>query len=318
MPEILKLQLKYGINKVKCATLAEAEMAAATGVKDILLAYQPVGPNTRRFFELIKKFPESFFSCIADCLSVIGELSETSVRLGLETPVWLDINNGMNRTGIEPGDEALKLYRMLFDLPGIIPAGLHVYDGHIHEKDPATRQRICNDGYSEIEKFISLIEKFTNSPVMVVAGGSPTFPVHARRINVETSPGTTLLWDQGYASSYTDMNFINAAVLFTRVVSKPTENTICFDLGTKAVASEMPQPRVAIKGLGDYRITGHNEEHMIVETIEAEKLRVGDHFYAIPWHICPTVDRYDCVYVAIDGKVTDQWKVEARKRKITV
>ena len=245
-------------------------------------------------------------------------MSETSVRLGLETPVWLDINNGMNRTGIEPGEEALKLFRMLCDLPGIIPAGLHVYDGHIHEKDHDARHRICNAAYSKIELFISRIEKFTESPVKVVAGGSPTFPVHARRINVETSPGTTLLWDQGYASAYADMNFINAAVLFTRIVSKPSENSICFDLGTKAVASEMPQPRVKFTDLEDYRIIGHNEEHMVVETNEAKKLKIGDHFYAIPWHICPTVDRYDSVYVSKDGRVVDQWNVEARKRRITI
>ncbi len=93
------------------------------------------------------------------------------------------------------------------------------------------------------------------SQVRIVAGGSPTFPGHATREDVETSPGTILLWDYGYSSSFTDMDFMHAAVLFTRVVSKPAMDLICLDLGHKAVGSEMPQPRIMIPGIDDYTIT---------------------------------------------------------------
>lgn len=318
MPEIIRLQLKYGIFKFKCSTIAEAEMAAEAGAKDILLAYQPVGPNIKRFLELIRKFPETLFSCIADCEIIIKELSEHSSKSGVIIPIWLDVNNGMNRTGIEPGDKALNLYGMIRDLPGIKPAGLHIYDGHIHEKDLKSRTKLCNEAFEKAGSLISGIEILTGEPVRIVAGGSPTFPIHARRKNVETSPGTTLLWDYGYSSSFNDMDFIHAAVLFTRVVSKPAENIICIDLGHKAVGSEMPQPRIKIIGLDNYRITGHNEEHMVIETEDAEKFSVGDNIYAIPFHICPTVDRYDVVNVAESNKVTCQWSVRARKRLITV
>ena len=158
----------------------------------------------------------------------------------------------------------------------------------------------------------------TGAPVKVVAGGTPTFPLHARRDDVELSPGTTLLWDYGYSTSFIDMNFLHAAVLFTRIVSKPSGNTICLDLGHKAVGSEMPQPRIKIIGMEDFRITGHNEEHMVIETDYAGRFKVGDHLYALPLHICPTVDRYDTVYVAENNKITDRWSVMARKRKITI
>jgi len=151
----------------------------------------------------------------------------------------------------------------------------------------------------------------------VIAGGTPTFPLHALRENVELSPGTLLLWDWGYSSSFKDMTFEHAAVLLTRVVSKPAKDLLCLDLGHKAVASEMPQPRIKILGIEKYTIVGHNEEHMVLRTNEASKYKPGDHFYAVPWHICPTVDRHDWVYVVRDNKVTGQWAVEARKRKIT-
>ena len=57
---------------------------------------------------------------------------------------------------------------------------------------------------------------------------------------------------------------------------------------------------------------------MVIRTAEAAKYKTGDLLYGIPWHICPTVDRHDTVYVISDHKLTGQWKVEARKRKITV
>lgn len=318
MAEIVRLQMKYGINKFKCATIAEAEMVAACGARDVLLAYQPAGPNISRLFELKKKFPGTDISCIADCEDIIRELSVNAVRNRTETTVWLDVDTGMNRTGIEPGKDAVRLYKLITELPGITAGGLHVYDGHIHEKDLSLRRKICNEAYRPVINLIEEIRCSVNLPVRVVAGGTPTFPIHASRAGVETSPGTSLLWDYGYSTSFTDMDFLHSAMLFTRVISKPSEDLICIDLGHKAVASEMPQPRVFLPEIAKYEIISHNEEHMVIRTREATRLKVGSVMYAIPYHICPTVDRYDVVSVVRGGKVTEEWKVGARRRRITV
>ena len=112
------------------------------------------------------------------------------------------------------------------------------------------------------------------------------------------------------------MNFLHAAVLLMRIISKPAKDLICVDLGHKAVASEMPQPRVKILGIENYSILTHSEEHMVIRTHEAYNWKIGDPLYGIPWHICPTVDRYDSVSVVMEHRVTDQWNVEARKREI--
>lgn len=317
MKEIIDLQMQLGINKFKCATIAETEMVARCGAKDILLAMQPVGPNIERYFNLRKEFGDSSISCIADNEEIIIQLSQMSRKTGMETHVWLDINNGMNRTGVAPGEKAVRLYERIMDSPMLLAEGLHVYDGHIHESDPAKRKKICDDAFIPVTSLIDELNDKGISPVRVIAGGTPTFPLHALRENVELSPGTLLLWDWGYSSSFKDMTFEHAAVLLTRVVSKPAKDLLCLDLGHKAVASEMPQPRIKILGIEKYTIVGHNEEHMVLRTSEASKYKPGDHFYAVPWHICPTVDRHDWVYVVRDNKVTGQWAVEARKRKIT-
>jgi D-serine deaminase-like pyridoxal phosphate-dependent protein len=317
MPEIVRMQMKHGIDKFKCATISEAEMTARCGAKDILLAMQPVGPHIERFCRLIRAFRNVNFSCIADSEQVLSHLSEMACHHDVTIQIWLDINIGMNRTGILPGDEAIRTYISADTLPGLKAIGLHAYDGHIHEKDFTKRQQLCNDSFVHVQKMTEDLKKAGFSEVKIVAGGSPTFPVHASRNNVEVSPGTTILWDFGYSSSFADMDFLHAAILFTRVVSKPAKDLICIDLGHKAVASEMVQPRIKIPGFDDYTVCGHNEEHMVIRAQFAENMKPGDPLYAIPWHICPTVDRYDIVSVVTESRVTAQWNVEARKRQIT-
>jgi D-serine deaminase-like pyridoxal phosphate-dependent protein len=316
MSEVIRLQIKYGINKFKCATISEAEMVARCGASDILFAMQPVGPNLERFFRLKKEFQGVNFSCIADSEKIILQLSDLACISDINTDIWLDINNGMNRTGIVPGEDALRIYRKISCLPKLFARGLHVYDGHIHDKVFAIRQQICNNSFTPVQKMTDDLTNEGFRSVSIVAGGSPTFPIHASRKDVETSPGTVLLWDFGYSSSFTDMDFQHAAVLFTRVVSKPAKDLLCLDLGHKAVGSEMPQPRIKILDIDNVTIISHSEEHMVIRTANSENLNPGDPIYAIPWHICPTVDRFDSVYVVTESKVTGQWNVEARKRQL--
>jgi D-serine deaminase-like pyridoxal phosphate-dependent protein len=317
MPEIIKLQMKHGIDKFKSSTISETEMVAKCGASDILLAMQPVGPNINRFFKLKQKFPDIKISCIADSEEVIIQLSEMARKTGLKTGIWLDINSGMNRTGVAPGEKAVRLYERIFDSPMLIAEGLHIYDGHLHDKDPAERKQKCDESYQFIEPLIEELQHDIG-PVQIVAGGSPTFPFHAKRKGVQLSPGTTLLWDWGYSSSFADMSFLHAAVLLMRVVSKPAVELLCLDLGHKAISSEMPQPRVRILGLKSYTITTHNEEHMVIKTKGADNFKPGDHLYGIPWHICPTVDRHDTATVVYDHRASEQWVIEARKRKLTI
>jgi D-serine deaminase-like pyridoxal phosphate-dependent protein len=318
MSEIIRLQMKHGINKFKCATISEAEMVAECGAPDILLAIQPVGPNIERFFKLKQKFSSLKISCIADNEEIIIQLSDMERKTGLETHVWLDINSGMNRTGVIPGEKAAKLFKRIMDSPMLVAEGFHVYDGHIHEPDFLLRKIKCDDAFVPVTDLIDELKNEGISPVGIIAGGTPTFPIHALRKNVELSPGTILLWDWGYSSSFTDMNFFHAAVLLTRIISKPGKDLLCIDLGHKAVASEMPHPRIKMLEIEKYTVVSHNEEHMVIRTPLSDKYKTGDPLYAIPWHICPTVDRHDYVYVINDHKVSGKWKVEARNRMITL
>ncbi|MCK0188802.1 D-TA family PLP-dependent enzyme [Arenibacter sp. F20364] len=316
--EIVQLQLKYGIQKFKCATIAEAELLGECGASDILLALQPVGPNIDRLFRLMAKFPNSTFSTIVDDRQIIELFSKTARNKGIHVPLWLDINNGMNRSGILPNAKAVELYKKIDEDPNLQAAGLHVYDGHIHNKDLSEREKKCNEDFEGVLGLKRTLEKLGFAIPTIVAGGSPTFPIHLKREGVETSPGTTLLWDAGYAASYQDMDFLPAAVLLTRVISKPSNNLVCFDLGHKHLASEMNFPRVLLlEGEGCSQM-GQSEEHLVVKCTNDEKYEVGDLAYAIPVHICPTVAKYKEVLTVENGSLTGAWQVAARNLKINI
>lgn len=318
MSKVIDMQMRHGINKFKCSTIAEAEMTAKCGAKEVLLAMQPVGPQIMRFFELIDWFPKTSFSAIVDNEASIRDLSKYAQIFDTRTALFLDINNGMNRTGVLPDSKAERMYQLISKLPGIWNGGLHVYDGHIHDGDIKERTKHCAEDFKEVNALVDRLESAGFDVPVVIAGGSPSFPVHAKHRHLALSPGTTLLWDWGYSQAYTDMPYQHAACLLTRIVSKPADDLLCLDLGHKAVAAEMPQPRIKLLNIVTYKVVNHSEEHLVISTPEANEWQVGDCLYALPVHICPTVAKYQEAHVVKDGMVDKTWAIEAAVRKINI
>ncbi|HEX5170118.1 MAG TPA: D-TA family PLP-dependent enzyme [Cyclobacteriaceae bacterium] len=315
---VTSLLLEAGIEKFKCATIAEAEMLAQAGAPDALLAYQPVGPKAERLAHLIERYPTTTFSCLVDDEQVADHLNEVMESIHHCIPVYIDLNVGMNRTGIKPGPKAIDLYLVLSKKDGILPMGLHAYDGHIRDTDLAERTRRCDDAFNEVlEMKKELMAKGMEEPI-IIAGGSPTFPIHARRKDVECSPGTFIYWDKGYHDMLPEQPFEYAALVFTRVISKPSDDIVCIDLGHKSIASENPlNKRIEFLNVDDLEPVGHSEEHMVLK-VNGNKLKVGDVLVGVPYHICPTCALYDTAVVVTHHKVVDRWAVTSRNRKLTV
>ena len=318
MPDIIRLELGLGITKFKCATIAETEMVAGAGGPDALLAYQPVGPNVGRLLALAQKFPGTKFSAVADDADAIRALGKAFEAAGRALELYLDVDMGMRRTGVAPGAKAVELYRLIANTPGLKAAGLHVYDGHNHVTDLAARTEQCEREWATVETLRADLANAGLAVPNIVAGGTPTFPIHAKRPDVECSPGTCVLWDFGYGTMLPDLDFLPAAILLTRVISKPGENRLCLDLGHKAVAAENPHPRVKFLNLLGAEAVMQSEEHLVVETVRAQEFSVGDVFYGIPRHICPTVALHSFVTTVRDGKADGRWQVTARERELTV
>lgn len=318
MPAVIGLQLAAGITKFKCATLAESEMVAGCGAPDVLLAYQPVGPKAARFAQLVKKFPGTRFSALVDDPATARSVSAALAAAGVAADLLLDIDNGMGRTGIAPGPAAVKLYRLLADLPAVAPGGLHVYDGQVRDRDLTARTAAADAAFVPVDALRDELVRQGFPRPRVVAGGTPTFPIHARHADRECSPGTCVFWDASYESKYPDLEFLHAALLLTRVVSKPGAGRVCLDLGYKAVSPDNPDPRAVLLDVRDARMVNHSEEHLAIETSRAAELSVGDALYAVPWHVCPTCALHKEAVVVEGGRAVDRWPIVARDRKITV
>jgi len=317
MAEVIQMQQANGINKFKCATIAEFELLASTGAKDILLAMQPVGPDIERFFTIAEHYPELAFSCLVDNVRIAKELGQEAQARKKAIGIFIEINNGMNRTGIVPGPGVIELFKSLSSAQYMNPRGFHVYDGHLRIPDFEARKKACADALQPVLELKAALEAQGFNIESVVVGGSPTFPAHAHRDDIVLSPGTTLLWDAGYGSKFPEMKFQHAAVLVTRLISKPQPDQFCLDLGHKSLASEMPFPRVQFLNTNDFEQLNQSEEHFVVSVKNPDRYSIGDIFYAVPMHICPTVAKYPSVHVVRDGKVTETWKVAARDQKIT-
>jgi len=155
----------------------------------------------------------------------------------------------------------------------------------------------------------------------IVAGGTGSFPIFAEINNpyIDLSPGTLIFHDWGYSQTFPDLKFTPAAVMLTRVVSRPTSNRVTLDLGYKAVASDPPAGnRLMFPDLPEAKAVLQNEEHLVVETDQAKRFQPGDELIAIPRHICPTCALHKEAYIIENGRVIGTWAVAARDRVLTI
>ncbi len=253
--QIVQIGASLGITKHKCATLAEAEMLAKIS-NDVLIAYPLVGPNIVKLASLSAAYPQVRFSTLVDCISAAELVSQIFTSAGRTLDVLIDVNVGMNRTGISTGSNAIELAKRIKALPSLNLVGLHVYDGHNHQPALAERLQAVETLMQPVVRMIGELKQLGMAVEKLVCGGTPTFPVFAHWANlpankasakaqelppVELSPGTSVLSDYNYGRDFPDIQGIQpAAILLTRIVSKPGPGLVTVDLGHKAVAADQP------------------------------------------------------------------------------
>jgi D-serine deaminase-like pyridoxal phosphate-dependent protein len=180
--------------------------------------------------------------------------------------------------------------------------------------DSAEREKAVDE---ETAKLVSvrneLKKKGQEIPVMIL-GGTPTFPFHARNKNAFLSPGTFFIQDHGYNTKYKDLAFTPGAAILTRVISRPREDLFTLDLGYKAISPDQGE-RGVIADLNTEPV-GQSEEHWVFRMHGCPP--IGTVLYVIPTHICPTTALYPGIYAVRDHKLVNYWEINARNRKITI
>lgn len=322
MPAIVRMLEAAGVHHHKCATIAEAEMIAQAGGRDVLLAYPLVGPNPNRFARLARAYPETTFRAVVDHVAAVESLADALAAqdVGHRVPVLVDLDVGMGRTGVDP-EEADAVYEAIVARRRhLIPGGLHAYDGHIRHKDLDERRVAAIHTVEDVRRVRDRLERKAWPVPRIVLGGTPTFPIHAKWKDpgIECSPGTCLLHDHSYGTLFPDLPFTPAALLLTRVVSVPRAGRLCLDLGYKAVAADPSIDRVRLLGIEGAQLGPQSEEHLVVINPRGSDPAPGTPVLAIPTHVCPTCLLYREAIVVEDGAVVDRWDVQARDRAMTV
>lgn len=319
--QIVRKLINKGVTKFKCATLSECEMVAGCGAEALLLAYPVVGPNIERFIRLMQTFPKVRCYALFDDFNELEKLNEQASSLGITAEIFLDVNVGLDRTGV-PMDKVVSFVEQAQALTCVKIAGLHCYDGHNGIGDRALREKTIVALIAKEEELRAQVEKVTGSKPMVIAGGTPEFPCYKEHSDFFLSPGTLFLNDHGYGTAYRDLDYPCAAAVLTRVISHPRDGYFTLDCGYKAIAADPKQERGVIAGWeGKVEDLFQNEEHWVFkmkEGCEDERPAVGTVLYVIPTHICPTSALYPYALVIRDGKITDRWEIAARNRKITI
>src|SRR6266446_6033177 len=315
----LRILVERGIRNFKCATTLELLVACRSGAADVLFAYPAMGANARRVCEVADQFPGVRISALAE--------NEEQVRQwrGSRVGVFLDINPGMDRTGIEQTHSD-----MVVQLARTIPAlrlqfrGLHYYDGHLGGLEILERTAVAHAGYERLLNVVSTIERSGMGVPEVVTAGTPALPCSLAFEGFRgggflhrVSPGTVVYCDAtSLAQLPSEYGYRPAVLVLTRVVSQPRAGIVTCDAGHKAVSADAGVPTCVVVGHSELTPLAPSEEHLPM-ALQGDDSgpQVGEALHLLPRHVCPTVNNFDCALLVRHGEVQATEKVSARGRE---
>ncbi len=296
-----------GVRRFLCAKLNEAEVLANAGIEDILIANQIIGPvKLARLAELARRARVSV--CVDDADN-IAEMSQAAKQAGVTLDVLVEVDVGMQRCGVEPGQPALELARKIQAQPALRFVGLQGYDGHLQMlPDRQEVKTQCLQGLERLVGTRRLIEQ-AGIPVRIVTGAGTGTWEHVASFPgmTEIQPGSFLLMDCAYHQVRPEFGCA-LSILSTVVSRRP--GWYVLDAGSKAISKDFGTP--VIKDHAGETVVKLSEEHTKVECRNPPP--VGSRREVLPAHCCATMNLHrQCVAVR-GGRVEAFWPIEASGR----
>jgi D-serine deaminase-like pyridoxal phosphate-dependent protein len=317
----LRMLIERGVRNFKCATTLELLVACRSGAADVLVAFPVMGANARRVREIADQFPGIHISVLAENQEQVLQWQGGAVG------VFLDINPGMNRTGVEPGDgnKVVDLARGIAEA-GLEFRGLHYYDGQYGGVGERERTAASHAGYDRLLELVNQIKQSGVSVPEVITAGTPTFPSSLTYEGFRgggfihrVSPGTIVYCDASSLAELPNYGYAPAVLVMTRVVSHPHHGIVTCDAGHKAVSADAGVPTCVVVGHSELTPLKPSEEHLPL-SVKEEKRRpqVGETLYLIPRHVCPTVNNFDSALLVRNGEIVAAENVSARGHEATL
>lgn len=317
--KIAQLQVEAGAVGVTTAKISEAEVMAAGGIKDILIAYPLSSPD--KINRVIKLLQQGIHVKV----SVDNIESLNYLQIGLEhTPfcleVWIKVNSGLNRCGVEPGKEVVQLAKTIRSHSKLKLGGIFTHAGHSYAaKSQEEIETIgLHEGLAIVESANECEQAGIPIPVRSV-GSTPTFRIAGKVLGVtEIRPGNAVFFD-AIQVGLGVTNIDNCALTLLASVVGVYKNRIIFDTGSKSLCLDKgAHGNQTVRGFG--HIIGHpeviidrlSEEHGVGIFVQETNLKLNDKVQIIPNHACTVVNQFDELTLHENEKVIDVWKVDAR------
>ena len=316
IPEIGRQQLAAGAIGLTVAKVSEAEVMMAAEPPDLLIAYPVVGrTKCERLMPIAQK---TQVTVALDSLIAAQQLSEAARRAGVNIGILAEVDAGLGRVGVAPGQELLQLAQGIERLPGLNFEGIAFFPGHIL---PAADQ-----GNTKLEQLGQLIQSILTDfqragmEVRVVSGGSTPTLFHSHKLPGlnEIRPGTYVYNDMNTVTSG-ECTLDNCAVsVLVTVVSTAKQGRMIVDGGSKTFSSDRLVGSQDISfghviEAPQSRFSNMNEEHGFVDISPGDySFTVGDQVQIIPNHVCPAVNLHERVYGIRNDEVEQVWAVEGR------
>ena len=312
----LRMFVERGVRHFKCATTLELLESCRSGAADVLYAHPAVGANARRVAEIAAEFPNVRVSVLAENEEQIAQWR------GRALGVFLDINPGMNRTGVEQDHiaEVARLARAISQA-NLVFRGLHYYDGQYGALEERERLTAAHAGYGRLLEIVNELERSGAAVPEVVTAGTPTMPsslayagFRGGKFIHRVSPGTVVYNDaSSLAQLPPEIGYRPAVLVLTRVVSHPRAGMITCDAGHKAVSADAGVPTCLVVGHPELAPQSPSEEHLPMAVAEGKpEPHVGEVLYLMPRHVCPTVNNFDSALLVRNGRIESVEAVSAR------
>lgn len=344
-PLIAHLQLANGATGITVAKIGEAEVMAEAGIQDILVAYPIIGEaKASRLLNLRNWVPK--IACTIDSIEGARGLSEAALRANVRSDepldVYIEVDVGLKRVGLPAGDDVVHLASAIVDLRGIRFKGILTHAGQAYST--TDREALLSVARTEARLMAQTAEMLRDTGIAVEEvsiGSTPTsFVIDELHGITEMRPGTYVFNDTDLvALGVAGLDDCALSVLMT-TVSRPADDRIVFDGGTKTLSSDKPaQSRIpghgVVKGYPDIWIERLNEEHAmaridrgvtaawqhsskansaasVVATGTPVIPSIGDKVQVVPNHVCVVSNLFDRFFVTRDGYVVGEWRVQGR------
>jgi D-serine deaminase-like pyridoxal phosphate-dependent protein len=309
-PDITKMQVAAGAIGVTCAKLGEAEVMAAAGIRDILIANQIVGPvKISRLIELAKRAEP--IVCV-DSMDNVTELDEAFRRSNRRLRVAIEVDIGMNRAGVQPGLPVVSLAGEITRRPGLQFVGVEGWEAHATRiADPAEKEHTVRDAVAALTTSAQACREAGYQVEMVSCGGTGTFPYCVQQPGVtEVQVGGAIFSDMHYRTHY-HVDFEPALTVLAIVSSRPTPTRIVVDAGKKAMSGDaaMPAPR----NLPPILAMNVAAEHTKIELEHPSEIPgIGDKIEFTVGYSDTTVHLHEEIVGIRDGRVEAVWQVAGR------